>query len=85
MYKEKVRNRERERERERRESGERIFSHFGLIRITIIQQCVAEMVAHSFKVVDGEVVASFFAKVGSTECGLQCKVRCACVCVHVQL
>lgn len=48
-------------------------SYFGVVRVTVVQQCITEMVAQRLKVGHTEMVTLLLAHGGTTKCGLEKK------------
>lgn len=48
-------------------------SYFGVVRVTVVQQCITEMVAQRLKVSHTEMVTFLLAHGGTTKCGLEKK------------
>lgn len=46
-------------------------SYFGVVRVTVVQQCITEMVAQRLKVSHTEMVTFLLAHGGTTKCGLE--------------
>lgn len=47
-----------------------ISPYFGVVRVTVVQQCITEMVAQRLKVGHTEMVTLLLAHGGTTKCGL---------------
>lgn len=50
-----------------------ISPYFGVVRVTVVQQCITEMVAQRLKVGHTEMVTLLLAHGGTTKCGLEKK------------
>lgn len=48
-------------------------SYFGVVRVTVVQQCITEMVTQRLKVGHTEMVTFLLAHGGTTKCGLEKK------------
>lgn len=48
-----------------------ISPYFGVVRVTVVQQCITEMVAQRLKVGHTEMVTLLLAHGGTTKCGLE--------------
>lgn len=50
-----------------------ISPYFGVVRVTVVQQCITEMVAQRLKVGHTKMVTLLLAHGGTTKCGLERK------------
>lgn len=50
-----------------------ISPYFGVVRVTVVQQCITEMVTQRLKVSHTEMVTLLLAHGGTTKCGLEKK------------